>query len=766
MPHPVLSKKQSSQGKSQRKEEGGKPGDKPGVSANAAPATPAAAFTDYVYEEPSQFRKSFYDFMLWLLWNIFECFFREIRSRGGFKVPGDCPVIFVAAPHANQFVDPIILMEQVRKAIDKRVSFLIAESSLHVRSIGFLARSVMSIGVVRPQDNLAPATGRIRIDPDDYTRVIGIGTKFLSECKPKGLLGLPKSMGNVEIQSVESDTVLYLRRELKSMSKPEVQRILVHSSRGSTFKYAAKVDQSLVYHKVFEHLAHNNCIGIFPEGGSHDRTDLLPLKAGVAIMALGCLDKHPQSRVKIVPCGMNYFHAHKFRSRAVVEFGDPIEIGPELVEMYRNPDTNREAVKTLLDEITRGLKSVTVTCRDYETLMIVQAMRRLYSTQFQRQLPLSLIVDMNRRIVKGFESHRDEPEVKQLGQDILRYNEHLKYYNVPDHCVSSARVDFMTNLCLLVYRCVFITVALALALPGILMFSPIFLLSNHISKKKARTALAKSSVKIKANDVIATWKILMGMGFAPLLYILWSTIITYVVVARKRYTSHWICVYFITYALCVIVTYSALIVGDRGMDTLKSLRPLYLSLTSPSGLKKLQREREELTQRIVTMMNVFGADVHPDFDSESFAKEYRSDDVLQERKNTEIRRRKLLRRKRERKNAEEESELSSMHEVESELTGADSDAVSLVNSDNSLSNIPLFSSIGRTSRASSTVSTQPSSSAVSAGEATSESEFELGMGEEASAAKTSALSSKIAQAVLNQRAGERVEREQHEQHDN
>lgn len=745
MDKPLLAKKEGTSGDKAPRKEG------------AQIADAHKEFAEYKYEEPSQFRKSFYDFMLWLLWNIFECFFREIRSRGGFKVPNDCPVIFVAAPHANQFVDPIILMEQVRKAIDKRVSFLIAESSLHVRSIGFLARSVMSIGVVRPQDNLAPATGRVRIDPENYTRVIGMGTKFMSECKPKGLLGLPKSLGNVEIQSIESDTVLFVRKEFK-MNKPENKRILL-SKKGTSFKYAAKVDQSLVYHKVFEHLAHNNCIGIFPEGGSHDRTDLLPIKAGVAIMALGCLDIHPGSRVKIVPCGMNYFHAHRFRSRAVVEFGDPIEISSELVDMYRNPETNREAVKTLLDEITEGLKTVTVTCRDYETLMIVQAMRRLYSTQFKRQLPLSLIVDMNRRIVKGFESHRDEPKVKKLGEDILKYNEHLKYYNIPDHSVSDARVDFMTNLCLLVYRCVFITVSLLLALPGILMFSPIFILAKHISKEKARTALAKSSVKIKANDVIATWKILIGMGFAPLLYILWSTIITYIVVAKKQYTSHWVFVYFITYALCVVVTYSALIVGDRGMDTLKSLRPLYLSLTSPSGLKKLQKERESLTLRIVEMMNVFGADVHPDFESESFAKEYQADELLEDRKTSEIRRRRLLRKKRERDAEREQSDVSStlQHEHESEMTGADSDAVSLVNSDNSLSNIPLFSNLGRTSRASSVVSsavsTQASSTVVSTGEATSGSEFEID-DVLATGAQTTALSSKIAQAILNQRTEE------------
>lgn len=36
-----------------------------------------------------------------------------------------------------------------------------------------------------------------------------------------------------------------------------------------------------VYSAVYNHLAHGNAFGIFPEGGSHDRPDLLPLKVCV-----------------------------------------------------------------------------------------------------------------------------------------------------------------------------------------------------------------------------------------------------------------------------------------------------------------------------------------------------------------------------------------------------------------------------------------------------------------------------------------------------
>lgn len=85
-------------------------------------------------------------------------------------------------------------------------------------------------------------------------------------------------------------------------------------------------------------------------------------------MALGSLAANPNSGLKIIPCGMNYFHAHKFRSRAVVEFGNPIEVPTELVELYKSGE-RREATRQLLETVYQALVAVTVTSPDYDTLM-------------------------------------------------------------------------------------------------------------------------------------------------------------------------------------------------------------------------------------------------------------------------------------------------------------------------------------------------------------------------------------------------------------
>lgn len=106
-------------------------------------------------------------------------------------------------------------------------------------------------------------------------------------------------------------------------------------------------------------------------GGSHDRTDLLPLKAGVSIMALGAMANDPKLQVKIVPVGLSYFHAHKFRSRAVVEFGSALTVPNEFVEMFKQGGTQkRDAVSKFLDLIYDALKTVTVRSPDYDTLMV------------------------------------------------------------------------------------------------------------------------------------------------------------------------------------------------------------------------------------------------------------------------------------------------------------------------------------------------------------------------------------------------------------
>lgn len=628
-----------------------------------------------IYHRATWAERLAYDVWLYIFAICFNNFFREIRPRGAFRLPKSGPVIFVAAPHANQFVDPYVLMQQVKMEAGRRVSFLVADKTYQTPIIGQFARYQCAIPVLRPQDMLTNATGRIYIKEDPLT-IHGTGTCFTKECMERGLLALPQLLGAVEIVKIVSDTELQIKKEFKKSTQIAVL------TKGTRFKVAPKIDQKEVYKYVFQHLSEGNCLGIFPEGGSHDRPDMLPLKAGVAVMALGAMANDSGCKVKIVPCGMNYFNAHRFRLRAVVEFGHPIDISSDLVKKYQNPATSREAVKELLETVTTGLRAVTVNCADYETLMVVQAARRLYAGNFAQQLPLPLVVEMNRRLVLGYERYAAEPEIVALKAKILRYNRVLKHLYLPDHNVEQCDEQHKLRvLPILFARLVKMVVCCTLALPGSVLFSPVFLLAKLISASKARNALANSTVKIKANDVVATWKILISAGFAPILYSFYASAATFYCKRNGILSSFglfWLWVFL--YIAGILVTYSALITGEQGLDLLKLIRPLYLLIFLSSAIVDLKRMRRELSEEITDIVNRFGPELFPDDFNLLKMKDalrmektpYVDSDEEEEKKTMQLRQRRRAARR-------------------NELPGTSLDGLSSLSTDMSYTNMPLFS---------------------------------------------------------------------------
>lgn len=583
-----------------------------------------------------------YDLFLYVIGNLVDTFFREVVPRGSWRVPQTGPVLFVAAPHANQFVDALLLQRTLKHEANRRVSLLIAQKSVH-GFIGWGSRQVGSVPVGRAQDAAKPATGTVYLpDPvNDPTLLRGVGTRFgEGEAEAQGMLFLPAAKNvaspSVDIAQIVGPEEIRLKRPFKgklamkqltgrddidedgNLTKKNVKGP-APGYQGTKFKLAPHTDQTKVYEAVFARLRNGGCVGIFPEGGSHDRTELLPLKAGVAIMALGTLAESPDCGLKIVPVGMNYFHAHKFRSRAVIEFGAPFEIPPYVVEQYQN-NQRREAIGQVLDSVYQSLNSVTVSAPDYDTLMMIQAARRLYNPT-GKKLPLPVVVELNRRLCMGYEKYKTDNRISGLSKDVKDYNSQLRYLSLKDHQVQYARMSYLKAAFLLVYRSIKLVILLLCTIPGLMLFSPVFVATKIISRKKAKTALAGSTVKIQGRDVMATWKILVALGFAPTLYHFYSILI----VSRVWYDRFWgyapgwvplWLVYLAVWPAMVGITFASLRFGEVGMDIFKSLRPLVLCLSPMSSfsIQKLKLKREELSVAVTDLINELGPEMFPDFD--------------------------------------------------------------------------------------------------------------------------------------------------------
>ncbi|KAI9274439.1 hypothetical protein BDA99DRAFT_497485 [Phascolomyces articulosus] len=551
-----------------------------------------------------------YDLALWIFNLMLDIFFREVRPRGAHRVPKEGAVIFVVAPHANQFVDPLILMREC----GRRSSMIIAEKSMHQKAIGTFAKMIHAIPVVRAQDLAYPGKGKIQLlnRKSEPLRIIGIDTQFTTQLRPRDSITLPKNAGRSEVVEIISDTELIIKKEFKELKALE----LLTANEGTIYKCMPHVEQDSVYRNVHEQLHKGQCVTIFPEGGSHDRAELLPLKAGVTLMALGAMAKFPGLDVKIVPVGLNYFHAHRFRSRAVIEFGNPITITEDLVEKFKlGSDAKREACGKLLDTIYGALKAVTVNAGSYETLMLIQAARRLYKPAY-RKMHISQVVDLNRRFLIGYNLFKDDPKVIDLQQRVLAYNQMIKYHGIKDHQVSKTDLGGRRTVALLMERIFILTLLTLWAFPGAILNLPVVIVAKIISQKKAIAAVKGSTVKIAGRDILATWKILVGLVLLPTLYAFYSFIML-IAVLQTSWDYQWkLLLPLATWVLLPFVSYASLRFGEIGLDILMSLQPLVMSILDPDGAEILRKNREKLSHDITELINEYGPKVFPDFDAD------------------------------------------------------------------------------------------------------------------------------------------------------
>lgn len=606
-----------------------------------------------------------YDSVLWILTLALNIFFREVYPRNSFRVPQTGPVIIVAAPHANQFVDGINLMRILKQHANRRVSFLVAEKSMKEPYIGTISGYMGALPVARAMDNVKTGKGTIYMpNPDeDPTLIRGVGTDFTNpDFMTNGTLILAKTGSGAAANQIIAEIIGPEQLRLKkAFETPEAIKQLGadncnnNDTPGTAFKVAPHIDQSRMFDAVFHELNAGGCVGIFPEGGSHDRSDLLPLKAGVAIMALDTLSRNPDCGLTIVPCGLNYFHAHKFRSRAVMEFGNPIEVHPDQIAAYKSGGADkRNAIGSLLETTHEGLAAVTQPSPDHETLLLAQATRRLYNPA-GKKLPLGLVVEWNRRLLAGYTKFHDDARVIELRKAVIKYNRHLLALGIKDHQVEWGNVrkrPWLFTYATLLYRLGELVLLSLGTLPGLFCFWPVFVTSKIISVKKRRKALANSVVKLQGHDVVATWKMLVALGLAPALYIYNTATATIWLYYNRQdgyYTSAvpwWLVArsyipdsvplwrFAVLYlVLMITVSFAALRLGEIGMDIIKSLPPLFVALNprSADSLAKLRAHRAALSKQVKDVINTLGPDVFPGFDADRIAADTHRADAYQSR---------------------------------------------------------------------------------------------------------------------------------------
>lgn len=233
-----------------------------------------------------------------------------------------------------------------------------------------------------------------------------------------------------------------------------------------------------------------------------------------------------------------------------------------------------------------------------------------------------MVVELNRRLVKGYSHFKDDHRIVSLKKSIADYNKQLRFLGIRDHQVDYAKFSFIKVIATLIYRLGKLALLTIGTLPGLLLFTPVFITTKLISIKKSKEALAASTVKLQGRDVMATWKLLVALAFAPALYASYTVVFTYWAYRNRinGYVPESVPLWsFLPIGMLLFptITFAALRIGEIGMDIIKSLRPLLLSLnpSSANTLVKLRQRRAALARQVTDTINTLGPELFPDFDA-------------------------------------------------------------------------------------------------------------------------------------------------------
>lgn len=513
--------------------------------------------------------------------SVLNIFFSSIEVLGKENIPQHGPIIF-CGNHMNQFVDGAVSLV----TCPHKLNFLIAESSFKKPVIGQFAKAIGSLPIYRPIDNAKPGAGKIYFDGQ---RVMGVGTNF-SQIDPRDRIRPKGTAKEYRIIKVISDTEAMLSNN-KGDPSPYKEEVCQGADKLVNFDVLGFVDQSSTYRRVHEALAKGDNMIIFPEGGSHDNTDLQPLKAGISSIAFGALDTCDQN-VTIVPIGLNYFRGHRFRGRVVVEYGKPIHITAELMKLYKT--SKRDAYQALLHNVEYGLRSVIVTAPNYNELLLIHTARRLYQrsstgqTTEQKQ-------DLARRFSCAFRILKEKykkglpEELQSAKKQLEEYSSTLSYWGIYDYQVGKLQIPYSKLLYTFVHGLFIMVVA---TIPTLVLNAPVGMAAKFWAQAQARKALAKSKVKIDGRDVLLSNKIVFCIMAIPLLWVSYAVVLYLYFQWELRTIS-------LAFLCMPIASYIGVRSAEAGMVDLKDLRPAFLrllpgyrteSLTLPARRMALAKE--------------------------------------------------------------------------------------------------------------------------------------------------------------------------------
>ncbi len=341
------------------------------------------------------------------------------------------------------------------------------------------------------------------------------------------------------------------------------------------------VDNQGTFKLARELLQRGQTVAIFPEGTSHSEPHLKPLKTGAARIALGT----GLADLRIVPAGLYYVNKAKFRSDALVVYGEPfaaMAVGEAVGEVGAEPAA--AAVQALTGRIERALGEVLLQADQAEALALVERVSRIFAATSEAPWSLAEGFELRRRVAAGYSRLREEDPaaVASVRARVERYEQDLAALGMSPEHYGPADFTVMGSVRYALRSAGSLLLLLPLALLGTALHLPIYVVIDVIAGRIARDDM----------DMPATIKLLAAMLLYPLAWI------TIGVVAGVLWGAAW---GVLAGLLAPISAAAALLFRERFATVGAAARGLLLFVTRRNTLARLHGDRMAIRAAIVEL---------------------------------------------------------------------------------------------------------------------------------------------------------------------
>lgn len=144
-------------------------------------------------------------------------------------------------------------------------------------------------------------------------------------------------------------------------------------------------DNTASFEACFQTLEKGETIGIFPEGTSDMLRTVKKLKTGAARIILEAERRNGYSLgVHVIPLGLYFFSRSRFRSRILINVGEPIDMA---AFFKLNETDNPAAVLSLTSRIQENLSQLTIHLQHVELDDLVRDVEVIYKDELVQNLP-------------------------------------------------------------------------------------------------------------------------------------------------------------------------------------------------------------------------------------------------------------------------------------------------------------------------------------------------------------------------------------------